>query len=437
MELLKYIKGKINFIKTLIILGSVIAFLFTTYHIALGNKDSLRLWEIQSIDTMKTSRDKARAELYNPQFDGQIERELSAIKSMGANYVAINTPYDDEFLPFLKRWVNLARKYNLKVWFRGNFSNWEGWFGYEKNLTPQEHLKKTAEFIEKHPDLFAAGDIFDPCPECENAGFWKQPENNAQYNEFIKKEHQVATQSFKKINKNVHANLFSIIGGRAKEVLTQDTANKLGNIITIDHYVKNPANMEEYIDYFSKNLHSKTLFGEFGAPIPDLHGDMTEIEQAEFVEHLFHQMYRNKDKVYGANYSVLSEGTSALLNDDGSPRKAVEVVKKYFIPGVIKGTVTNTVGEKLEKIQVKTRDGLNTTTTDANGEYKLIIPQSTVDILIEGKDYNPKTQKVTVTSGNEVARDIVLEPQKIGLAYRIKMLIQDFKNKLLLLFHLR
>jgi hypothetical protein len=87
------------------------------------------LWEVRSVDTMKTSRDMARSQSKNPAFDAEIDKEMSQIKHLGANYVAIDTPYDDEFLPFLKKWVASARKYNLHVWFRGSFSGYEGWFG--------------------------------------------------------------------------------------------------------------------------------------------------------------------------------------------------------------------------------------------------------------------------------------------------------------------
>src|SRR3989344_6298983 len=85
---------------------------------------------ITSIDTMKYSRDVAREKLNSSSFDEVIDKQVSEISATGATHIAIGTPYDDEFLPFLKRWVVAARKYNLKVWFRGNLSGWEEWFGY-------------------------------------------------------------------------------------------------------------------------------------------------------------------------------------------------------------------------------------------------------------------------------------------------------------------
>ena len=81
---------------------------------------------------MKYSRDLAREKLDDPSFDKIIDKQMADISATGANYVAIGTPYDAEFIPMLKRWVASARKHNLHVWFRGNFSGWEEWFDYPK-----------------------------------------------------------------------------------------------------------------------------------------------------------------------------------------------------------------------------------------------------------------------------------------------------------------
>lgn len=385
------------------------------------------LWQVRSIDTMKTSRDKARVQLHNLKFDAEIEKELLVVKNLGANYVAIDTPYDDEFLPYLKRWVELARKTGLKVWFRGNWSNWEGWFDYPKNLPPERHHAKTAEFIETHPDLFEDEDIFDPCPECENAGFWKQPDNNLKYNEFLRNQRVVLKNSFNKINKKVYTNVFSIIGGRAKEVLDKKTLDALDNLVTIDHYIKHPSLMTEYIDYFSKNFQTKVLIGEFGAPIPDINGSMDENQQALFIDEILRELYKNKANVFGINYNVLTLGTTKLINDDGTERQTVEIVKNYFIPGVVKGTVTNTLGDQLSDIPVKTGDGLNSVTTNHQGYYSMVIPAGAVDIAIGGNKYKTVAQKEVISRGTEIIKDVVLEPQKVGFIYQIRLIIKNLK----------
>jgi hypothetical protein len=96
------------------------------------------IWEVRSVDTMKTSRDLAREKLHDISYDQIIVRDLKLIKDLGANYVAIDTPYDEEFIPYLTRWVKHAREQGLKVWFRGNFGG-GGWFGYQKHDTARTY----------------------------------------------------------------------------------------------------------------------------------------------------------------------------------------------------------------------------------------------------------------------------------------------------------
>src|SRR3989344_9177099 len=78
-----------------------------------------RFFEVQSIDTMKYSRDTAGEMLTKPSFDDVIDQQVKNIAGTGATHVAIGTPYDNQFIPFLARWVKVARRYKLKVWFRG------------------------------------------------------------------------------------------------------------------------------------------------------------------------------------------------------------------------------------------------------------------------------------------------------------------------------
>ena len=113
-----------------------------------------RVWQVKSIDTMKYARDLSGAKLNDPTFDQTIDAQVKAIKGTNATYVAIATPYDEKFIPILIRWVNSARKYNLNVWFRGNFAGWEGWFGESRSLSREEHLRLTREFIQKHPEQY-------------------------------------------------------------------------------------------------------------------------------------------------------------------------------------------------------------------------------------------------------------------------------------------
>lgn len=385
------------------------------------------IWRVRSIDTMKTSRDMARAELANPSFDASIEHEISLIKGLGANYVAIDTPYDDEFLPYLKRWVRIARKHDLKIWYRGNFSRYEGWFGNPKNMSPDELLVETKQFIMGHKELFEDGDIFDPCPECENAGHWPQPGRDADYNSFVKKKHKALQESFEAINKKVIYNWNSIIGGRAKEVLTQSTFDYLDNVVAIDHYVSDPSSYREYVEYFHKHR-TNTVISEFGAPIPTTHGPFTPQQQAEFIKHTLDILYSKKANISGVNYWVLSLGTTALYNPDYSPRPVAQVVKDYYSPAIIRGTVRNTVGDGLENVRVSTKDGLNTVATDKKGFYKIVVPAGDVEIAVIGENYSLKDFMMNMDNSEKTTRNVALDPIKPDAIYNLRLKIQNFFN---------
>lgn len=77
----------------------------------------LSFWQVRSIDTMKYSRDLSREKLYDQNFDKVIDEQTKNIAEAGATHIAIDTPYDEEFLPILRRWVKAARKYELKSGF--------------------------------------------------------------------------------------------------------------------------------------------------------------------------------------------------------------------------------------------------------------------------------------------------------------------------------
>lgn len=290
-----------------------------------------RVWQIKSADTMKYSRDLSEQALGDPTFDTTIDTQVRAIAATGANTVAIATPYDDKFVPVLTRWVVAARRYDLHVWFRGNFSAWEGWFGQDNNLTRDEHLKMTQSFIQKNPNLFADGDFFSPCPECENGGPG-DPRNNGDvsgFRKFMVDEKQACDDSFKKIGKNVNCGLWSMNLDVAKLVMDQETAKAMGGVVVIDHYVKSPQKLASDISDLENESQAKVFLGEVGAPIPDINGNMTDKEQADWLEAALLGISKDP-QVIGLNYWTSYGGSTAIFNNDNSPKPAVAVLTKYF-----------------------------------------------------------------------------------------------------------
>ena len=271
-------------------------------------------WKVQSVDTMKLSRDKAREKLTDPSFDSVIRTEISNISDVGATHVAIGTPYDEEFLPYLRRWVKIAREHGLNIWFRGNFSGWEGWFEYP-DLSPEEHRTKVKDFILKNSDLFKDGDIFTPCPECENGGPG-DPRHTGDipgFRNFLIDEHEISSQAFSEINKDVASNYFSMNADVSGIVMDNETSQSLDGIIVIDHYVNTPFQLYSDITKIAQNTDSKIVLGEVGVPIPDIHGQMTQTEQADWLKEAFVYLSRMQN-LYGINYWVGSNGSTAIFD---------------------------------------------------------------------------------------------------------------------------
>ena len=287
-------------------------------------------WGFQSIDTMKYSRDLSREKLNDPTFDLIIDRQIKQIADTGVTHVAIATPYDEEFLPILKRWTKYARQYDLKIWFRGNFSGWEEWFGHKK-ITRADHLQMTEEFILKNGEIFEDGDIFTACPECENGGPGDPRFNgDAQgHRKFLTDGYELTKRAFVEIGKNVKSNYNSMNGDVAMLIMDRATTTKLDGVVVVDHYVRDPEDLVSDIDKYAKMSGGKVVLGEFGAPIPDLHGEMSEVEQAEWLETTMNLLSRSEN-VIGMNYWVNVGGSTQLWDGAGNERAAVNILQKYY-----------------------------------------------------------------------------------------------------------
>lgn len=289
-----------------------------------------RQWDVQSIDTMKYSRDRARETLKGVLTEKEIAQQVEDIAKTGATHVAIGTPYDEEFTPVMKLWVEAARKHNLNVWFRGNFSGWEGWFEY-KEIDKPTHIAKTKAFIENNPDLFEDGDIFTSCTECENGHKveYGNPQDIAAHRDFLLEEYEITKQAFAKINKDVRSNFYSMNGDLALAMMDSETTLAFDGIVVIDHYVKEPEQLANDIRTLAKQSGGTIILGEYGAPIPDIHGVMTDEEQMLWVKESLHAVSQIPE-VGGVNYWTNKDSSTAIWDKNGKAKWAVGILMQYF-----------------------------------------------------------------------------------------------------------
>lgn len=395
-----------------------------------ANRQALRVptitpfWEYECIDTMKSSRDLAGEYRGKADAETLIAREVGLIAETGANCIAIATPYDEEFLPVLRMWVQAARKERLHVWFRGNWSEWEGWYGRKNTLTPESHVQLTREFIYKNRELFADGDIFTGAPEAENGGYFAgkmSVQTFPVFRKFLRDEYDMATAAFEDLGLDVRVNWFSMNGWVARNMYDRDTLLKIGKTITIDHYTKDLHDMETYLNYFVNTYGATVNLGEFGAPIPDLNGEMSESEQAEYLNSLMHLFYKYRAHIGGLNYWTFRFGSTHLVNDDFSKREAFTSISRFYRPGVVYGRIVNSLGEPIVGARIQVEEYGVTVVSDSQGEYVLQLPAGAVKLSIGHPMYQGQT--FTLVLGSDE-----FKKQYFSLSRRENSRIDELRN---------
>lgn len=359
----------------------------------LGIETSPYIWTVSSIDTMKYSRDVARQFAKDDSFNQTIEKQVSDIAKTGATHVAIGTPYNEEFVPFMKRWVTEIRRQNMKVWFRGNTAGWEGWFDYPQTGRI-EHTKEIILFITNHPDLFETGDIFSTCPECENGGPGdpRMRGDKEAYRAFLITEYKESKRAFDQIGIGVATNYFSMNGDVAKLIMDKPTTQALDGIVVIDHYVKTPDKLIADIDALANQSGGRIILGEWGAPIPDINGKMNEQQQSKWIAEALLKLFKNKN-VAGLNYWTSYGSSTALWNDDGSARKAVSDITRYYKPVSKSGVVVDEVNTAISGVIFQ--DEKTKTTSFSDGTF--ILPPTPLEtvITIEKDGYINQTYDIS------------------------------------------
>ncbi len=298
-------------------------------------------FKVRSVDTQVVSKH------WKGVSEEMVREQVTAIKSLGVNYVAIGTPYDE--LEDMRKWTREIHAQGLHVWFRSHWLEWEGDNGRPATMTPEQYLDKTEKFILANRELFQEGDAFTVAVEAEQAGVGpgKRFLNWEEYKAFLLLEVNVANKSFKQIglDRKIHTNWLSMNGWVAQNVVTPELAKQLG-LITIDHFSpqsdtigtfdtpESIANrMSEDLDAMYLRLKVPLFLGEWGYQINQESG---EDHQAAVAEAVFSRLVV-KPYLVGANYWVHMGHYSRLFNDQGGKivheRPVAGVVRYFFTDG--------------------------------------------------------------------------------------------------------
>lgn len=407
--------------------------LFTVGFLLSAGKVSARdftpWWSFQAIDTMKYSRDAAREFLSNPEnAQSVIETQISAVAKAGATHVGIATPYDPEFLPILNRWVVTARSYGLNVWFRGNWSGWERWFGYGP-ITREQHIAMTKAFILDNPDLFEDGDVFTACPECENGGPGdpRIHTDPAGFTRFMIDEYTITKAEFAEIGKDVASNYFSMNGDVARLIMTRDTTAKVDGIVTVDHYVRTPQQTIDDIRGYAAASGGKVVLGEFGIPIPDIQGTMTQEEQAAWLEE-FLSLAIHEPSLIGMSYWTGFGGSTEIWSPDGTPRLAVSVLEKYFKPKLLTGTVLTAKGTPIAA-QLVTET--HTLSTMEDGRFAIPYIQPEGKITVSAAGYTTQTLQFPHSAELALELEVILDPHSTTTTFSLLTWLRTLLSRLM------
>lgn len=297
-------------------------------------------WTIRSIDTQVVSKhwpDVSR---------DAIKVQVMMIKDLGANYVAVGTPYDkvDE----LKMWAEEAHAQGLNVWFRSHWASWEGDEGLPATMQPNEYLESTKQFILANPELFKSGDSFTVAVEAEQVGvgLGKRFLTWDDYRNFLLAEIIVANEAFKEIGfeREIHTNWLSVNGWVVENQFTEELVKHLG-LIVVDHFtgqtqtigqIEDPnevveKTMRDIASYY-RRWKVPILIGEWGYQI---YQKVPEEVQAEVVGKMLSEL-RNSTYIVGMNYWTHMGNTASLIGDEYGAnlkyRKAADIIKMYYDP---------------------------------------------------------------------------------------------------------
>lgn len=411
----------------LLLAGGLAAGVLVTYAVPDDAREPVTLWQVQSIDTVKYSRDLSREKIDDPSFDDVIEQQIAAIALSGATHVAIGTPYDEEFWPMLEKWVEAARRHDLNVWFRGNWSGWEEWFGYGA-IDRAAHMQKTDELIRRNEEWFRDGDVFTACPECENGGPGdpRRTGDVAGHRRFLIEEYLVTREAFKDIKREVRSNFNSMNGDVARLIMDRETTVALGGVVAVDHYVATPRQLAYDLSALGEQSGGQIVLGEFGVPISDIHGQMTDQEQARWIDEALQELARMPNLI-GVNYWLSVGGLTQLWDGNGDARPAAAAVERYFKPARVSGVVQDELGRPLAAVDVQ--DAYRRTKTDGRGFWQLpYVPYEASHVDFSAEGYAEQQVRIGTPRTDMV---ITLAKLEKGLVFQFLQASRGYFDRLL------
>jgi hypothetical protein len=299
-------------------------------------------WAIQSVDAMKVTKD---AVCYQ-RSDAWINKWASKAAELGANYVAISTPYDNptcgNAVSYTKHWITAIRAHHLKVWHRQMPLAFEGIYNTPKSNS-NTFTTMITDYIKAHPEEYQNGDIFTPIPEPQNGGIRGVtycPQNICEFpskeafNKWLRDAMTASKTTFHSLGKDgIKIGYFGFDGFVAwgdnnpdwNGILEDATIKQMGNI-TIDHY-------PELVGDTMKNDLEELKRRYPGVPI--IIGEWGAVTGGNVEQHIQNTMEAAKQPIVkGFNYWQFGPtgATEQLINDDFSNKIQFKDVQNFYKP---------------------------------------------------------------------------------------------------------
>lgn len=311
-------------------------------------------WSVKSVDTQVISKHWSKVS------QSSIQKQISMLKELGFNYIAIATPYDNP--DDMMMWATEIHAQGMNVWFRSHWNSWEGDNGKTATMTATEYVEKTHKFIIDNRYLFQPGDAFTLAVEPEQAGIGlgKKFKDWDVYKKFFVNQIGVSSDAFSKIGLKgqIHTNWLSTNAWIAENILTENEVQKVG-LITIDHFPDQTkiigdkddtyslaTAMSDDLDRIHKKWNVPILLGEWGYQI---YQEIDESTQAEAIGLVFETL-KTKPYLIGINYWVHMGHNSKLINDTYGEnlkyRSAAFIIQQIYRP-----ELTPTPTPKLTKLK--------------------------------------------------------------------------------------
>ena len=215
-----------------------------------------------------------------------IDKWVGKAVEVGANYVAISTPYENpscgDAQAYTRRWVDAIRARGLKVWFRQMPLAFEGIYSVTKNNS-SDFLGLIGSYIKNNAGMYQPGDIFTPIPEPQNGGIQGitycangvcQFNGAAAFNNWLRGAMTTANQAFQSVGKTgvkigyFGFDGFTVWGDNNPDwhgILEDSTISMMGNI-TIDHYpeIVNDTMANDLNELHTRYPNVDIIIGEWG-----------------------------------------------------------------------------------------------------------------------------------------------------------------------------